>query len=791
MEHHGFVHSLLRTVAFDRYNGNRIAGWRGVQCSANISSGRNALVEWFLASPAQWMIMIDTDMVWDGDAVHRLLAVADPVARPIVGGLCFAQEADTGAVWPVMFDLGGTEEQLQFLRISDWPDGELLPVGSTGAAFLLIHRSVCEAIRDYRRPDGSRFSTAYPWFQERELGGMRSGEDVSFCLRAAAVGKSIHVHTGVSIGHIKEHIVTVHAYRAQQEMARGAETEEESHGQGVSAPGHVRRGAERREVAAPASGVEQRGPVREGQPEPVHGAGVRPAGRPDHGASGATGGPAGDRVEDRDKPGAGQEVVLGPALIDVRASLGVYAIGWGMRSFNGAYMLKVVQDLLRYEAIIEATRPDVIIECGTRFGGSALWFEAHDLDVITIDLAMEPSAAARARSKRVTWLEGSTDDPELARKVAEMVAGRRVMVSLDSLHTADHVAAEIKLWGPLVTPDCYLVVEDGIFAYADSDLLVRLDMAGLIDGGSPLSAVEQLLASNPDWQRDTAIEAADPVSHHPAGWWRRKASGGLGDDLQQAVQPLVESDRLGQVAGVELAVVIPTRGRPGQTRALVDAIRHTATTYPLVILSTDADDPTLRAYETITDATRCVVMVVNGQPAGHVAAINVAAHLAVANGVFAIAKLDDDHMPLTHGWDAELLAALRDLGSGIVYANDLLQGQSLPTAVAMTTDIVRELGFMGPPTLRHLYVDNFWKDLGEAAGCLRYLPDVVIEHRHPFAGKAPMDEGYRRANAPSSYDNDGSAYNDYRATEFDADVVKVKALLASAPRVDEACPSPS
>src|SRR6185369_10758398 len=160
-----FVDALLRTLGYDRAHGNRIAGWRFVECSANVSSGRNEIVEKFLESPAEWLIQIDSDMVWAPDAVHRLLEAADPVERPIVGGLCFAQEGDTGRIWPTMFDLGGTEDNVEFLRYDEWPDGEVMPVGSTGAAFLLTHRSVLETIRD------RNFSKAYPWFQEREIGG--------------------------------------------------------------------------------------------------------------------------------------------------------------------------------------------------------------------------------------------------------------------------------------------------------------------------------------------------------------------------------------------------------------------------------------------------------------------------------------------------------------------------------------------------------------------------------------------------------------------------------------------
>lgn len=164
---------------------------------------------------------------------------------------------------------------------------------------------------------------------------------------------------------------------------------------------------------------------------------------------------------------------------------------------------------------------------------------------------------------------------------------------------------------------------------------------------------------------------------------------------------------------------------------------------------------------------------------GHVGAINWGAARALADlKPFAVAKLDDDHRPRTVGWDTAYLEALRELGTGIVYGNDLLQGERLPTAPAMTANIVQALGFMAPPTLRHLYCDNFWHDLGDAANCLRYLPGAVVEHMHPAAGKAQMDDGYRLANSPERYRDDGVAYEAYRAGQFLMDVAKVQALQA-------------
>jgi cephalosporin hydroxylase len=203
-----------------------------------------------------------------------------------------------------------------------------------------------------------------------------------------------------------------------------------------------------------------------------------------------------------------------PAFIDLPASFA--ALANNAHDHDG--MLKFREDLARYEQIIAATRPDVVVETGTRTGASAEWFAEHGLDVVTVDINNLAPDGPRTHG-RITYLRGSSGNPEVVARVAKLVAGRRVMVSLDSDHSAAHVAAEIGLYGPLVSPGCYLVVEDTIFAYAPPQLRQAHFPAGL--DGSPLDAVAALLVDSPDWSRDIAIERSQPVSSNPAGWWVR------------------------------------------------------------------------------------------------------------------------------------------------------------------------------------------------------------------------------------------------------------------------------
>lgn len=233
----------------------------------------------------------------------------------------------------------------------------------------------------------------------------------------------------------------------------------------------------------------------------------------------------------------------------------------------------------------------------------------------------------------------------------------------------------------------------------------------------------------------------------------------------------------------DLVVLVPSRERPESARNLVQAFNNTCSANTALVFVVDADDPTLASYQEIIALTTLKVPVsvgVNDNPSSMVPALNQAAvyfSSTVDDRPFALGFMGDDHEPRTYGWDSAYLDELHKLGSGIVYGNDTLQGQLLPTQCAMTTDIVAALGYMAPPNLRHLFVDNFWLDLGTGADCLSYLPEVVIEHKHPVGGKTEWDEGYERVNSGATFKQDEAAYRLYWKVQFENDIAKVRALL--------------
>ena len=170
-----------------------------LESGPNISTPRNMIVRDFLEDGlAPWLFMCDTDMWMPADTVDRLIAAADPAERPVVGGLCWS--LDKGVRYPTMYELTEPEPgRLAFARYPDWPDDACMRVSATGAACLLAHRDALEAVA---KASGD---TAAPWFRETGAGAPLAlmGEDMTFCLRCAAAGVPVHVHTGVRVGHMK------------------------------------------------------------------------------------------------------------------------------------------------------------------------------------------------------------------------------------------------------------------------------------------------------------------------------------------------------------------------------------------------------------------------------------------------------------------------------------------------------------------------------------------------------------------------------------------------------------
>lgn len=141
---------------------------------------------------------------------------------------------------------------------------------------------------------------------------------------------------------------------------------------------------------------------------------------------------------------------------------------WGNTKWRKVQVWKPATDLWIYQELIAEIKPDLIIETGTAFGGSALYMrdildkEYPEGKIISIDISYEVLDEKAKVPGIEFYLGGSTEKETLTHVKAHIAAYdcKRVMVILDSDHSEAHVSKELDLYSPLVTVGSILVIED-------------------------------------------------------------------------------------------------------------------------------------------------------------------------------------------------------------------------------------------------------------------------------------------------------------------------------------------
>lgn len=186
----GAFHDSLVTLLFGPDKG-RVAGVASIESGPIIEKARNQLAQVFLDSGAKWLLSLDADMVFKPDIISRLLRHA--TGKRMVGALCFGW---TGLeAWPTMYD-----EKLDIIR--SWEPGALVPVTGTGAACLMIPRTVFQQV-------------PAPWYRM----SVECGEDLYFCRKAAEAGISTAVDTSTVVGHAKRMVISDRHYQMPATVA--------------------------------------------------------------------------------------------------------------------------------------------------------------------------------------------------------------------------------------------------------------------------------------------------------------------------------------------------------------------------------------------------------------------------------------------------------------------------------------------------------------------------------------------------------------------------------------------
>jgi cephalosporin hydroxylase len=192
---------------------------------------------------------------------------------------------------------------------------------------------------------------------------------------------------------------------------------------------------------------------------------------------------------------------------------------WVSTKWLGVPSEQAPTDNWNMQELIVELRPDYIIETGTLYGGTTLFY-ADVLSyvnpqgkVITIDIEPRVEQASKLSlwKERVEMIVGSSVDPKVTDHVAQEVVGKKVLVTLDSLHTREHVLQEMEIYSKLVTPGSYLVVQD-------TNINGNPVYPGF--GPGPHEAVQEFLRTHDNFVVDRSREKF-LLTFYPGGWLKR------------------------------------------------------------------------------------------------------------------------------------------------------------------------------------------------------------------------------------------------------------------------------
>lgn len=213
-------------------------------------------------------------------------------------------------------------------------------------------------------------------------------------------------------------------------------------------------------------------------------------------------------------------------------------VGWNQKytytmSWLGVPIIQLPEDIVRYQEVVYALKPDVIIETGIAHGGSAV-LSASLLKligkgrVVAVDIDIRAHNRQRieghALAPLITLIQGSSTAPEIVDRIKrEIDPGESVMVVLDSNHSYEHVTAELEAYGPLVTVGSYIVSTDGIMR--DLVDVPRGDLSWKKDNPAQAaidfcSRHPQFALEQPSWPFNESTLKRN-VTHWPEAWLKR------------------------------------------------------------------------------------------------------------------------------------------------------------------------------------------------------------------------------------------------------------------------------
>jgi cephalosporin hydroxylase len=211
-------------------------------------------------------------------------------------------------------------------------------------------------------------------------------------------------------------------------------------------------------------------------------------------------------------------------------------------TFLGLVLMQNPADMWIMQEIITEIRPDFIIETGTFAGGSAVYYATilkqvnNKGKIITVDIDPKPRMININKLKKeddvlynrvqeisdnyIEFITSNSVDPALIERLKEQTKNKKVLVTLDSCHSYEHVLNELILYSQLVSPGSYLIVQDTFLDDKEEWIEKYAKCPGWKIKKGPMKAVNEFLGENRDFKVDKSRERF-LFTFYPSGYLKK------------------------------------------------------------------------------------------------------------------------------------------------------------------------------------------------------------------------------------------------------------------------------
>ncbi len=211
-------------------------------------------------------------------------------------------------------------------------------------------------------------------------------------------------------------------------------------------------------------------------------------------------------------------------------------------TFLGLVLMQNPADMWIMQELITEIRPDFIIETGTFAGGAALYYATilkqvnNKGKVITVDIDPEPrmfninelkknnalfyNTVKEINNNYIEFITSNSVDPALIERLKKQTKNKKVLVTLDSCHSYEHVLKELTLYSQLVSPGSYLIAQDTFIDDKEEWIEKYAKCPGWKIKGGPKKAVNEFLRENRDFKVDKSRERF-LFTFYPSGYLKK------------------------------------------------------------------------------------------------------------------------------------------------------------------------------------------------------------------------------------------------------------------------------